>query len=95
MSRTGTSVLGRNADEIDWRQVWLTTAMIDSGKFEPSKIARYKMQPRKELFDAAVAQASSHERGPGSQMRARGRFAPWFPAMAKGPQAHHQLRERT
>ena len=48
MSRTGTSVLGRNADEIDWRQVWLTTAMIDSGKFEPSKIARYKMQPRKD-----------------------------------------------
>ena len=50
MSRTetGTAVLGRNADEIDWRQVWLTTAMIDSGKFEPSKIARYKMQPRKD-----------------------------------------------
>jgi hypothetical protein len=48
MSRTGTSVLGRNADEIDWRQIWLTTAMIDSGKLEPSKIARYKMQPRKD-----------------------------------------------
>ena len=39
MSRTetGTAELGRNADEIDWRQVWLTNAMIDSGKLEPLK----------------------------------------------------------
>jgi hypothetical protein len=45
MSRTenGTAVL-RNADEIDWRYVWLTHAMIYSGKLEPPKIAGYKMQ---------------------------------------------------
>jgi len=49
MSRTetGIAVLRRNADEIDWRQVWLTNAMIDSGKLEPPKIAHYKMQTRK------------------------------------------------
>ncbi len=49
MSRTETdnSALRRNADEIDWRHVWLTNAMIDSGKLEPPKIARYKiMQTR-------------------------------------------------
>ena len=52
MSRTetGTAALGRSADEIDWRQVWLTNAMIDSGKLEPSKIARYKMQTRKDFL---------------------------------------------
>ena len=39
MSRTetGTAELRRNADEIDWRQVWLTNAMIDSRKLEPRK----------------------------------------------------------
>jgi hypothetical protein len=49
MSRreTGTAVL-RNADEIDWRHVWLTHGMIDSGKLEPPEIARYKMQTRKD-----------------------------------------------
>ena len=52
MSRTetGTAELRRNADEIDWRQVWLTNAMIDSGKLEPPKIARYKMQTRKDTL---------------------------------------------
>ena len=50
MSRkeTGTAELRRNADEIDWRQVWLTNAMIDSGKLEPPKISRYKLQTRKD-----------------------------------------------
>jgi hypothetical protein len=50
MSRkeTGTAELRRNADEVDWRHVWLTCANIDSGKFEPANIARYKMQTRKD-----------------------------------------------
>ena len=38
------------SEEIDWRQVWLTNAMIDSGKLEPPKIARYKMQTRKDTL---------------------------------------------
>ncbi|MGB7616826.1 MAG: hypothetical protein WBM06_07675, partial [Pseudolabrys sp.] len=29
---------------VDWRHFWLANVMIDSGKFEPQKIARYKMQ---------------------------------------------------
>lgn len=47
-SETGTAVLRRNANEIDWPHVWLTNTMIDSGKLEPPKIARYKMQTRKD-----------------------------------------------
>ena len=37
MSRTetGTAELRRNADAIDWRPVWLTHVMIDSGRLEP------------------------------------------------------------
>jgi hypothetical protein len=38
----------RGDQEIDWRHVWLTSVMIDSGKFEPQKIARYKMLTRKD-----------------------------------------------
>jgi hypothetical protein len=50
MSRTetGTADLRRNADEIDWRHVWLTNVMIDSGKLESPKFAHYKMQTRKD-----------------------------------------------
>ena len=50
MSRmeTGTAELRRNTDEIDWRHIWLTNVMIDSGKLESPKIARYKMQTRKD-----------------------------------------------
>jgi hypothetical protein len=50
MSRmeTGNAELRRNADEIDWRHVWLTNAKIDSGKLESANIARYKMQTRKD-----------------------------------------------
>lgn len=47
-TETGTAVLRPHADEIDWRQVWLTNAMIDTGKLEPTKIARYKMQTPKD-----------------------------------------------
>ena len=50
---------------VDWRHFWLTNVMIDSGKLEPRKIARYKMLTRKTL-DAAPAQASPHESGAGS-----------------------------
>ena len=46
-TETGTAER-RNADDIDWRHVWLTHANIDSGKFEPANIARYKMQARKD-----------------------------------------------
>jgi hypothetical protein len=38
---------GRPSAEIDWRHVWLTTVMIDSGDFGPPKIARHEMQIRK------------------------------------------------
>ena len=46
MSATGirTTEPRRSAEEINWQHVWLTNVMIDSGKFEPQKIARYKMQ---------------------------------------------------
>jgi len=30
------------ADEITWRHVWLTNVMVDSGKKEPEKTARYR-----------------------------------------------------
>ena len=33
---------------VDWRHFWLTNVMIDSGKFEPQKIARDKMPTRKD-----------------------------------------------
>ena len=33
---------------VDWRHFWLTNVMIDSGKLEPRKIARYKMLTRKD-----------------------------------------------
>lgn len=47
-TKTGTAALRENADEIDWRHVWLTNAMIAGGKLEPRKIARYKIQTRKD-----------------------------------------------
>ena len=50
MSRTETGTARKNADQIDWRHVWLTHAMIDSGKLEPPKIARYKMQTQKDCL---------------------------------------------
>jgi hypothetical protein len=48
MSATGmrTAKLSRS-DEIDWRHVWLTAALIDSGKFGPPKIARREIGFRK------------------------------------------------
>ena len=50
MSATGirTTEPRQGAEVIDWRHVWLTNVMVDSGKFEPQKIARYKMQTRKD-----------------------------------------------
>ena len=50
MSATGirTTEPHRSAEEINWRHVWLTNVMIDSGKFEPQKIARYKMETGKD-----------------------------------------------
>ena len=50
MSVTGirTTEPRRSAEEMNWRHVWLTNVMIDSGKFEPQKIARYKMQTGKD-----------------------------------------------
>ena len=49
MSATGirTTELGRGAEEIDWRLVWLANVMIDSGKLGPPKIARYERRVRK------------------------------------------------
>ena len=49
MSKTevGTAELYRSADEINWRHVWLTNAMIDSGKLGPPKNARRNMPIRK------------------------------------------------
>jgi hypothetical protein len=46
MSATGirTTESRRSAEEINWRHVWLTNVIIDSGK----KIARYKMQTGKD-----------------------------------------------
>jgi hypothetical protein len=44
---TGSTELQRPADDIDWRHVWLTNVMIDSGKFGPQKIARHQVQTRK------------------------------------------------
>ncbi len=46
MSAMGTAER-RSVDEIDWRHVWLSTVMIDTGKFGPPKIARHEMQIRK------------------------------------------------
>jgi hypothetical protein len=37
----------RSAEEMNWRHVWLTNVMVDSGELEPQKIARYKMQTGK------------------------------------------------
>jgi len=34
-------------DELDWRHVWLTTAMIDSGKLIPGDIPRYRVRKRR------------------------------------------------
>jgi hypothetical protein len=50
MSATGirTTEPRQGAEVIDWRHVWLTNVMLDSGKFEPQKIARYKIQTRKD-----------------------------------------------
>jgi len=33
---------------VDWRHFWLTNVMIDSGKFEPQRIARYNVLTRKD-----------------------------------------------
>jgi hypothetical protein len=45
MSETevGTAELRRSANEINWRHVWLTNVMIDTGKFGPPKIAHRRM----------------------------------------------------
>ena len=49
MSATGirTTEPRRSAEEINWRHVWLTNVMIDSGKFGPPKIARHQVRTRK------------------------------------------------
>ena len=40
----------QSADEIDWRHVWLTNVMIDSGKSWPPNVARHKTQTRKDFL---------------------------------------------
>lgn len=49
MSETEVGIAGlrRSADEINWRHVWLTNVMIDTGKLGPSQIARLKMPIRR------------------------------------------------
>jgi hypothetical protein len=44
---TGSTELRQNTVEIDWRHVWLTNVMIDSGGLGPPKIARYERRARK------------------------------------------------
>ena len=46
-TEVGTAELDRGADEINWRQVWLTNVMIDTGKLGPPKITRRKMPIKK------------------------------------------------
>ena len=50
MSATGirTTEPRRGAQEIDWRHVWLTSVMVDSGEFRRPKISRYTIQTRKD-----------------------------------------------
>jgi hypothetical protein len=50
MSATGilTTEPGRGAEEIDWRHVWLTSVMVDSGELRSPKIGRYTVQTRKD-----------------------------------------------
>jgi len=43
----GTTELRRNGDEIDWRHVWLSNVLVDSGRFGLPKIARYERRVRK------------------------------------------------
>lgn len=45
MSETevGTAELHRSADEINWRNVWLTNVTIDTGKLGAPKITRRKI----------------------------------------------------
>ena len=51
MSATGVRTAElRRSDEIDWRHVWLTAALIDSGKFGPPKIAPREMRFRKNFL---------------------------------------------
>ena len=38
----------QSANEIDWRHVWFTNVMIDSGKSWPPNVARHKTQARKD-----------------------------------------------
>ena len=52
MSETevGTAELRQSANEIDWRHVWLTNVMIDTGTLGPPKIARRKLRTGKSSF---------------------------------------------
>jgi hypothetical protein len=49
MSRaeTGAIELRQNTIEIDWRHVWLSNVLVDSGRFGPPKFARYERRIRK------------------------------------------------
>jgi hypothetical protein len=62
MSETevGTAELRRSANEINWRHVWLTNVMINTGKFGPPKIAHRRMP----TGTRASAQTSSYESSP-------------------------------
>ena len=37
----------KRAEGLDWRHVWLKSAMIDSGKLIPGEITRYRTRARK------------------------------------------------
>ena len=49
MSATGihTTEPRLGAEEIDWRQFWLTSVIVDSGKLGLPKTARYERRVRK------------------------------------------------
>ena len=49
MSATGihTTEPRPGAEEIDWRQCWLTNVIVDSGKLGVPKTARYERRVRK------------------------------------------------
>ena len=44
---TGATELRQNSVEIDWRHVWLSNVLVDSGQFGLPKIARYERRVRK------------------------------------------------
>jgi hypothetical protein len=44
---TGATELRQNSVEIDWRHVWLSNVLVDSGRFGLPKIARYERRVRK------------------------------------------------